>query len=143
MARRKPILRRYGRLVLDLPDQPGPVDDPRRRRWRWLRVGIVAILVGLIFASATAYGFVTAERVDEKTVLLSEVALANLQSFEGILFQVEYEEEGEDGEESIVLRQVQMFFWPWDDDEEFADDEEADGDEPEVGGDGESNGSMA
>ena len=91
----------------------------------------------------TAYGFVTAERVDEKTVLLSEVALANLQSFEGILFQVEYEEEGEDGEESIVRRQVQMFFWPWDDDEEFADDEEADGDEPEVGGDGESNGSMA
>jgi penicillin-binding protein 1A len=60
MARRKPILRRYGRLVLDLPDQPGPVDDPRRRRWRWLRVGIVAFLVGLIFASATAYGFVTA-----------------------------------------------------------------------------------
>ena len=91
----------------------------------------------------TAYGFVTAERIDEKTVLLSEVALANLQSFEGILFQVEYEEEGEDGEESIVLRQVQMFFWPWDDDEEFADDEEADGDEPEVGRDGESNGSMA
>ena len=60
MARRKPILRRYGRLVLDLPDQPGPVDDPRRRRWRWLRVSIVAFLVGLIFASATAYGFVTA-----------------------------------------------------------------------------------
>ena len=60
MARRKPILRRYGRLVLELPDQPGPVDDPRRRRWRWLRVGIVAFLVGLIFASATAYGFVTA-----------------------------------------------------------------------------------
>jgi len=89
------------------------------------------------------WGFVTAERIDEKTVLLTEVPLAELQSYDGILFQVEYEEAGEDGEESIVLRQVQMFFWPWDDDEEFADDEEADGDEPEVGGDGESNGSMA
>jgi hypothetical protein len=90
----------------------------------------------------TAYGFVTAERIDEKTVLLSEVALANLQSFEGILFQVEYEEQGEDGEESIVLRQVQMFFWPWDDDEEFAEEDEVDGEDTD-GGDGESNGSMA
>lgn len=87
------------------------------------------------------YGFVTAERIDEKTVLLSEVPLSNLQSFDGILFQVEYEEVGEDGEESIVLRQVQMFFWPWDDDEEFADDDDVDGDQTD-GADGESNGSI-
>lgn len=60
MARRKPTLRRYGRLVLELPDQPGPVDDPRRRRWHWFRVSIVAFLVGLVFASAATYGFVTA-----------------------------------------------------------------------------------
>ncbi len=60
MARRKPILRRYGRLVLELPDQPGPVDDPRRRRLRWLRVALIAFLVGLVFASAATYGFVTA-----------------------------------------------------------------------------------
>lgn len=60
MARRKPILRRYGRLVLELPDQPGPIDDPRRRRWRWLRVTIVAFLVGLIFVASATYGFATA-----------------------------------------------------------------------------------
>ena len=60
MARRKPTLRRYGRLVLELPDQPGVVDDPRRRRWRWLRVSVIAFLVGLVFASAATYGFVTA-----------------------------------------------------------------------------------
>ena len=60
MARRKPTLRRYGRLVLELPDQPGPVDDPRRRRLRWLRVSVIAFLVGLVFASAATYGFVTA-----------------------------------------------------------------------------------
>ena len=60
MARRKPILRRYGRLVLDLPDQPAPAEDPRRRRWRWFRVSLVAFLLGLIFASAATYGFITA-----------------------------------------------------------------------------------
>jgi hypothetical protein len=77
---------------------------------------------------------VTAERIDDSTVLITEVPLSNLQSFDGILFQVEYEEAGEDGEESIILRQVQMFFWPWDDDEEFEDEDEVDGD---------SNGSIA
>ena len=60
MARRKPILRRYGRLVLDLPEPTGPVDDPRRRRWRWLRVSVIAFLLGLIVASAATYGFITA-----------------------------------------------------------------------------------
>ena len=60
MARRKPTLRRYGRLVLELPDQPGPVDDPRRRHWHWLRATLIAVLVGLVFFSAAAYGFVTA-----------------------------------------------------------------------------------
>ena len=60
MARRKPILRRYGRLVLDLPDQPAPAEDPRRRRWRWFRVSLIAFLLGLIFASAATYGFITA-----------------------------------------------------------------------------------
>jgi hypothetical protein len=80
------------------------------------------------------HGFVTAERIDDSTVLITEVPLSSLQSFDGILFQVEYEEAGEDGEESIILRQVQMFFWPWDDDEEFEDEDEVDGD---------SNGSIA
>ena len=91
------------------------------------------------------WGFVTAERIDEKIVLLTEVPLADLQSYDGILFQVEYEEAGEDGEDSIVLRQVQMFFWPWDDDEEF-DDEDEDGvdggDEDGDGVDEDSNGSI-
>ena len=91
----------------------------------------------------SAWGFVTAERIDEKTVLLTEVPLAELQSYDGILFQVEYEEAGEDGEDSIVLRQVQMFFWPWDDDEEFDDEDEVDGgDEDGDGVDEDSNGSI-
>lgn len=73
------------------------------------------------------YGFVTAERVDDVTVLITEVHPRYLQSFEGPLFQVTIEpaEEGEeDGEEeeSIVLRQVQMFFWPWDGEEEDEED---------------------
>lgn len=72
------------------------------------------------------YGFVTAERVDDATVLISEVHPRYLQSFDGPLFQVSIEpaEEGEE-EESIVLRQVQMFFWPWDGDGD--DEEERDG----------------
>ena len=60
MARRKPILRRYGRLALDLPEQQAPAEDPRHRRWRWLRVSVIAFLLGLIFASAATYGFITA-----------------------------------------------------------------------------------
>ena len=51
----------------------------------------------------SAWGFVTAERIDEKTVLLTEVPLADLQSYGGILFQVEYEEAGEDGAEEAIL----------------------------------------
>ena len=60
MARRKTPLRRYGRLVLELPEPTGPVADPRRRRWHWFRVSLIAFLVGLILASAATYGFITA-----------------------------------------------------------------------------------
>jgi hypothetical protein len=31
----------------------------------------------------------------------------------------------------VILRQVQMFFWPWEDDEEF-EDADTSGDEPET-----------
>jgi len=74
------------------------------------------------------HSFVTVERIDETTVLISEVPAADLQSFEGVLFQVDLEE---DDEESIGLRQVQMFFWPWEDDQEFDDPES-----PEAGSNG-------
>ncbi len=69
------------------------------------------------------HGFVTAERTDEQTVLISEVHLKDLQAFDGPLFQVDIDEE----EDSVILRQVQMFFWPWEDDEEFEDQDEVDG----------------
>jgi hypothetical protein len=69
------------------------------------------------------HGFVTVERLDETTVLISEVSSADLQSFDGLLFQVDLED---DDEESIVLRQVQMFFWPWDDDEEYEEEDPSD-----------------
>lgn len=75
------------------------------------------------------YGFVTAERVDDVTVLITEVHPRYLQSFEGPLFQVGIEpaDEGEE-EESIVLRQVQMFFWPWDGEAEEGESEAGDDD---------------
>jgi hypothetical protein len=48
-------------------------------------------------------------------VLLTPVHPKDLSTFEGLLFQVDIDEE----EDTIVLTQVQMFFWPWEDDEEF------------------------
>jgi len=63
------------------------------------------------------YSFVTAEKsaADEKTVIISPVDPKDLSEFDGLLFQIDVNEE----EDVVVLRQVQMFFWPWEDDEEF------------------------
>ncbi len=63
------------------------------------------------------YSFVTAEKSskDEKTVIVSPVHPKDLSEFEGLLFQIDINEE----EDVVILRQVQMFFWPWEDDEEF------------------------
>jgi hypothetical protein len=63
------------------------------------------------------YSFVTAEKSasDEKTVIISPVDPKDLSEFEGLLFQIDVNEE----EDVVILRQVQMFFWPWEDDEEF------------------------
>lgn len=61
------------------------------------------------------YSFVTAEKGDGNVVMLSPVELKDLPGFEGLLFQVDVDEE----EDVVILRQVQMFFWPWEDDEEF------------------------
>lgn len=61
------------------------------------------------------YGFVTAEMAAGNVVMLSPVELKELAGFEGLLFQVDVDE----AEDVVILRQVQMFFWPWDDDEEF------------------------
>ena len=63
------------------------------------------------------YGFVTAEKRGDSTVLLKPVHPKDLASFEEVLFQVAMSEE----EDVITLTQVQMFFWPWEDDEEFED----------------------
>lgn len=70
------------------------------------------------------YSFVTAEKSagDDKMVVISQVHPKDLADFEGLLFQIDVNEE----EDVVILRQVQMFFWPWEDDEEFED-----GDSPE------------
>jgi hypothetical protein len=73
------------------------------------------------------YSFVTAEKGDGNVVMLSPVELKDLPEFEGLLFQVDVNEE----EDVVILRQVQMFFWPWEDDEEFEDASSAD-DDPEI-----------
>jgi hypothetical protein len=70
------------------------------------------------------YSFVTAEKGEGNVVMLTPVELKDLPGFEGLLFQVDVLE----AEDVVVLRQVQMFFWPWEDDEEFEDVDSADDD---------------
>jgi hypothetical protein len=70
------------------------------------------------------YSFVTAEKGDGNVVMLSPVELKDLPGFEGLLFQVDVDEE----EDVVILRQVQMFFWPWEDDEEFEERDSPDDD---------------
>ena len=60
MARRRSLLRRSGRLALDLPEPGGPLEEARHRRWRWLRVSLVTFLLGLALTAAATYGFITA-----------------------------------------------------------------------------------
>ena len=73
------------------------------------------------------YGFVSAELGDDKVVMLTPVELKDLSGFEGLLFQVDVDE----AEDIVILRQVQMFFWPWEDDEEFENSDSPDAD-PEI-----------
>ena len=63
------------------------------------------------------YSFVTAEKSagDDTTVIITAVDPKDLSEFEGLLFQIDINED----EDLVILRQVQMFFWPWEDDEEF------------------------
>ena len=70
-----------------------------------------------IHGEIARYSFVTAEKSagDDKTVIISPVDPKDLSEFEGLLFQIDVNEE----EDVVILRQVQMFFWPWEDDEEF------------------------
>ena len=70
-----------------------------------------------IHGEIARYSFVTAEKSasDDKTVIISPVDPKDLSEFEGLLFQIDINEE----EDVVILRQVQMFFWPWEDDEEF------------------------
>lgn len=74
------------------------------------------------------YSFVTAEKSapDDTTVIITAIDPKDLSEFEGLLFQIDINED----EDLVILRQVQMFFWPWEDDEEFeaveSPDDEAD-----------------
>ncbi len=75
------------------------------------------------------HSFVTAEKSpgDDATVIISSVDPKDLPDFEGLLFQIDIHE----AEDVLILRQVQMFFWPWEDDEEFEDLDSPDED-PEI-----------
>jgi len=74
------------------------------------------------------YSFVTAEKAagNDTTVMIRAVEPKDLAGFDGLLFQVDIDEE----QDVVILTQVQMFFWPWEDDEEFEEvdspDEETD-----------------
>lgn len=68
---------------------------------------------------------------DEETLLVRRVDLSELATFDGILFQADSLEE----EDSVVLREVSLAFWPYEDeeDEEEEDlDEETEEDEDEA-----------
>jgi hypothetical protein len=60
------------------------------------------------------YSFVTAEKSAsaDKTVIITPVAMKDLTEFEGVLFQIDIDEE----EDAVILREFPMFFWPWQDD---------------------------
>ncbi|RLS80888.1 MAG: hypothetical protein DWI04_07500 [Planctomycetota bacterium] len=75
------------------------------------------------------HSFVTAEKSpsDDTTVIITSVDPKDLSEFEGLLFQIDINEE----EDLVILRQVQMFFWPWEDDEEFEEMGSSE-DDPEV-----------
>ncbi len=75
----------------------------------------------------SCHSFVTAQKGEGNVVLLTPVELKDLPGFEGLLFQVDVDE----AEDVVILRQVQMFFWPWEDDEEF-DDADAPAGDPEL-----------
>ena len=79
-----------------------------------------------IHGDIARYSFVTAEKSadDEKIVIISLVDPEDLGEFEGLLFQIDVNEE----EDVVILRQVQMFFWPWEDDEEFEEIDSPDDD---------------
>jgi len=65
------------------------------------------------------YDFVTLESAPDTTLLIRRVPPKDLNGFEGLLFQVDEDEDAD----FVFLNQVQMAFWPWDDDEEFEDAE--------------------
>lgn len=77
-----------------------------------------------IHGEIARYSFVTAEKSasDDTTVVISPVDPKDLSEFEGLLFQIDINEE----EDVVILRQVQMFFWPWEDDDEFGEMESPD-----------------
>ena len=74
------------------------------------------------------YSFVTAEQGEQNDVVLTPVELKDLAEFEGLLFQVDVDTD----EDTIILRQVQMFFWPWEDDEEYEELDSPDDDGTQV-----------
>jgi hypothetical protein len=81
-----------------------------------------------VHGEISRHSFVTAEKGEGNVVVLSPVELKDLPDFEGLLFQVDVDEE----EDVVILRQVQMFFWPWEDDEEFEEVDSPDDDAPEI-----------
>jgi hypothetical protein len=69
------------------------------------------------------YDFATVEKAPDGSVLIRKVPPKDLQDFEGPLFQADSDDELQ----AIVLRQVQLFYWPFDDDESDESEEDHEG----------------
>lgn len=78
------------------------------------------------------YDFVTLElSEDEDALLVRRVSPDELATFTGVLFQADSHEESD----AIVLRQLSLLFWPFDDDGAEEPDDDGD-DEPKPEEDG-------
>jgi hypothetical protein len=79
------------------------------------------------------YDFVTLDlSEDEDTLLVRRVSPDELATFTGVLFQADSHEESG----GIVLRQLSLLFWPFDDDEADETDDDDDDGEPKPEEDG-------
>jgi hypothetical protein len=82
-----------------------------------------------LITGLSRYDFATIaiDEEDEQTLLLRRVELEELATFEGVLFQADSGDEAN----TVILRQVSMVYWPFEDDEE-GDDVESGDDEEEA-----------
>ena len=81
----------------------------------------------LLVTPLSRYDFVTIglSEEDEETLLVSRVEPEELATFDGLLFQAD----SLDDENGVVLREVSLAFWPFEEDVDEDDEEEEDQDQ--------------